>query len=101
MDERDHILQHLGTLNVMILRNHGLLVCGDNIPDAFDQMYYLERACQIQIAAQSSGEELIESSDTVASRVAAQFNRPGRPSKDKHWPPLLRMLDRVKPEYKR
>ncbi|QIL82725.1 class II aldolase/adducin family protein [Diaphorobacter sp. HDW4A] len=101
MDERDHILQNLGTLNVMILRNHGLLVCGDNIPDAFDQMYYLERACQIQIAAQSSGEELIESSDTVASRVAAQFDRPGRPSKDKHWPPLLRMLDRVKPEYKR
>ncbi|MFG5776644.1 class II aldolase/adducin family protein [Comamonas sp. J-3] len=100
MDERDTILQNMGALNVMILRNHGLLVCGDSVADAFDQMYYLERACQIQIAAQSSGEELIESSDAVAARVAAQFDRPGRPSKDKHWPPLLRMLDRVKPEYK-
>lgn len=100
MNEREHILHNMGTLNVMILRNHGLLVCGDSVADAFDQMYYLERACQIQIAAQSSGEELIECSAAVASRVAAQFDRPGRPSKDKHWPPLLRMLDRTKPDYK-
>lgn len=99
MDEREHILHNIGTRNVMILRNHGLLVCGESVPDAFDQMYYLERACQIQIAAQSSGEELTECSDAVAARVAAQFDRPGRPSKDKHWPPLLRMLERVKPEY--
>ncbi len=99
MDEREHILHNIGTRNVMILRNHGLLVCGESVPDAFDQMYYLERACQIQIAAQSSGAELTECSDAVAARVAAQFDRPGRPSKDKHWPPLLRMLERVKPEY--
>ena len=100
MDERAQIVQNLGQRNVMILRNHGLLVCGDSVSDAFDQMYYLERACQIQIAAQSSGEELLEASDPVAARVAAQFDRPGRPSKDKHWPPLLRMLDRVAPGYK-
>jgi ribulose-5-phosphate 4-epimerase/fuculose-1-phosphate aldolase len=100
LDEREHILQNLGTRNVLILRNHGLLVCGDTIRDAFDQMYYLERACQIQIAAQSSGGALIEASDAVAARVAAQFDRPGRPSKDKHWPPLLRMLDRLAPEYR-
>jgi len=99
-DERAHILRNLGERNVMILRNHGLLVCGDTIPDAFDQMYYLERACQIQLAAQASGQALIEASDAVAARVAAQFDRPGRPSKDKHWPPLLRMLERVNPAYK-
>lgn len=100
MNERDHILQNLGALSVLILRNHGLLVCGESIRDAFDQMYYLERACQIQVAAQSSGVPLIEASAAVASRVAAQFDRPGRPSKNKHWPPLLRMLDRLAPEYK-
>jgi len=99
-DERIHILRSLGARNVMILRNHGLLVCGDTIPDAFDQMFYLERACQIQLAAQASGQPLIEASDAVAARVAAQFDRPGRPSKDKHWPPLLRMLERVNPAYK-
>ncbi len=100
IEEQEHILHNLGMRNVLILRNHGLLVCGESVPDAFDQMYYLERACQIQIAAQSGGAELIEASDAVAARVAAQFDRPGRPSKDKHWPPLLRMLERVKPEYK-
>lgn len=100
MDEQDRITQSLGMKNVLILRNHGLLVCGDSIRDAFDQMYYLERACQIQIAAQSSGQALIEAPDDVAARVAAQFDRPGRPSKEKHWPPLLRLLDRVKPDYR-
>jgi len=99
-DERVHIVRNLGECKVMILRNHGLLVCGDSIPDAFDQMFYLERACQIQLAAQASGQALIEARDTVAARVAAQFDRPGRPSKDKHWPPLLRMLERVNPAYK-
>jgi len=99
-DERVHIVRNLGERKVMILRNHGLLVCGDTIPDAFDQMFYLERACQIQLAAQASGQALIEADDAVAARVAAQFDRPGRPSKDKHWPPLLRMLERVNPAYK-
>ncbi|MFU1912949.1 class II aldolase/adducin family protein [Bordetella avium] len=100
MDEQERITRSLGAHNALILRNHGLLVCGESISDTFDQMYYLERACQIQIAAQSGGEALIEASDAVAARVAAQFDRPGRPSRDKHWPPLLRMLERLKPEYR-
>ncbi len=100
LDEQARITHNLGPHKAMILRNHGLLVCGDTVSDAFDQMYYLERACQIQVAAQAGGGPLIEAPDAVAARVAAQFDRPGRPSRDKHWPPLLRMLDRLKPEYR-
>ena len=39
----------------MILRNHGLLTCGATVADAFQEMYQLEQACKVQLAAQSSG----------------------------------------------
>ena len=43
----------------MILANHGLLVAGRTIPEAFNNIYYLERACQAQVAAMAGGAELI------------------------------------------
>ena len=39
----------------MILRNHGLLSCGPTIADAFTDLYHLQRACEVQIAAQAGG----------------------------------------------
>jgi len=45
-DERERLKKTLGDKNVLILRNHGLLTCGRTIREAFDLMYYLERACQ-------------------------------------------------------
>ena len=52
-DEQDHLVASLGNKHCMILRNHGLLACEDNIPDAFFQMWTLNRACEIQLAAAS------------------------------------------------
>jgi ribulose-5-phosphate 4-epimerase/fuculose-1-phosphate aldolase len=92
------LLESLGDKNALILRNHGLLVCGRSVPDAFDNLYYLERACQAQVAALAGDRELVIASDDVAQRVAAQFERPNRPSRDKHWPPFLRMVERAHPE---
>jgi ribulose-5-phosphate 4-epimerase/fuculose-1-phosphate aldolase len=96
--ERPLLLDSLGDKNALILRNHGLLVCGRTVPDAFDNLYYLERACQAQVAALAGDAELVVASDDVASRVAQQFDRPNRPSRDKHWPPFLRMVQRAHPE---
>ena len=96
--ERPQLLASLGRHNALILRNHGLLVCGASVADAFDMLYYLERACQAQVAALAGGAALIIAPDSVAERVAAQFERPARPSRDKHWPPLLRMVQRAHPE---
>lgn len=98
-DEKVRIVANLGANKAMVLRNHGLLVCGDSVPDAFDELYYLERACQAQIAAQAGGQALWIASDAVASKVAAQFDLPHRPSRAKQWPPLIRMLQRVQPGY--
>ncbi|MEG2879919.1 MAG: class II aldolase/adducin family protein [Comamonas sp.] len=97
--EQGRIVANLGRNKAMILRNHGLLVCGDSVADAFDELYYLERACQAQIAAQAGGQALCVASDEVAAKVAAQFDLPHRPSRSKQWPPLIRMLQRVQPAY--
>src|SRR5215212_6778789 len=58
LDEQARLTQDLGAHKVMILRNHGLLACGESVAEAFDLMYYLERACQSQINAMAGGAKL-------------------------------------------
>lgn len=77
LDERDRLVADLGTHKAMILANHGLLVGGASIPEAFNQIYYLERACQAQVAALAGGAELILPPEEVRLKTAAQFNRGG------------------------
>ena len=99
-DERERLKKTIGDKYVLILRNHGLLTCGRTIREAFDLMYYLERACQGQVTAQATGAELIYGAPEVAEHVAKQFERPDRPAAQRDWPALLRLLDRVDPSYK-
>ena len=64
-EECERLSKSLGKNNVMILRNHGLLTCGQNIPEAFMLMYYLDRACKNQIDVLSTGMEPIIPSDNI------------------------------------
>ncbi|PND33017.1 class II aldolase [Achromobacter pulmonis] len=100
MDEQQRLVADLGPHNAMILRNHGLLACGASVPDAFDAMFYLERACQAQVAALAGGLPLVVPPEAVAEKVGRQFDKLDRPSRHKHWPPLLRMLEGIRPAYK-
>ncbi len=100
LDEQGRLVRDLGAHNVMILRNHGLLTCGPSVADAFDHMYYMERACQAQMMATAGGAELNIPPPQVAEKVAQQFQRPARPVGQKGWTALLRMLDRTDPSYK-
>ena len=96
MDERGRMAKDLGkTSNAMILRNHGLLALGETVREAFEVMYYLDCACQIQTDACSGGmENVLRMSERAAKTAAEQFNRPNRPALSKSWPALLRLLDR-------
>lgn len=76
LEERERLVADMGTHNAMILRNHGLLAAGRTIPEAFVNIYYLERACQAQIKATSGGAELVIPSEEVRERTAKQFERP-------------------------
>ena len=98
-DEQPRLVRDLGNHQVMILRNHGLLSAGTTVREAFDLIYYLERACQAQIAAQAGGAALRECSDEVAAKVARQFSVSDG-SDERDWPALLRMLDRIDDSYR-
>ncbi len=100
-DEKPRLVADLGRSNQMILRNHGLLTCGRSVADAFMAMYTLERACQIQILAQSGGVALSMIPDAIVatSREQARGATNGKGS-GLAWPALLRKLDRIDPGYK-
>jgi ribulose-5-phosphate 4-epimerase/fuculose-1-phosphate aldolase len=100
MDEQARLTRDLGTHKVMILRNHGLLACGESVAEAFDLMYYLERACQSQVSAMAGGAKLRLPPPAVAEKVASQFKKLPYKAKNTEWKAHLRMLDKMDPSYK-
>lgn len=101
VDERARLNANLAEKNLMILRNHGLLVLGRTVGEAFVRTYSLQRSCEIQIAAQAGGAALVTPEQSVRDKVAAQ-TRPKGPSRSSQlaWKALLRKLDRRDPGYK-
>lgn len=100
LDEQARLVRDLGDRKAMILRNHGLLVCGASIPETFDLMYYLERACQTQVTAMAGGAKLRIPAAGVAEKTAAQFKALPYKPKRPEWKALLRMLDKMDASYK-
>jgi len=94
--EKPRLVADLGDKNYMILRNHGLLTVGKSAAEAFLSMYILERACRIQILAQSGGGNLHcvpnDIIDLTAKQMSAVTVGQGA---DLTWPGLLRKLDRI------
>lgn len=101
LDERDRLVRDLGDRSAMILANHGLLVGGRTIPEAFNTIYYLERACQAQVAALSGGCELIIPPVEVCEHTARQFEGDGNPDRfDFMWDSCLRLIENDRPDYR-
>ena len=103
LEERERLVQDLGTKNAMILRNHGTLTVGESVPQAFLRMYFLERACEAQVLMLSAGRENLNNPNQgVAEKVEGQSSGAGiRMLADGlAWPALLRKLDRVNPGYR-
>ena len=99
-DEKPRLVAALGDKARLILRNHGLLSAGRTIADAFQSLYFLEVACQIQIAAQAGGGELIMVDEKIQAGMAAQREVVSRGmGGELVWPGLLRKLDRRNPGY--
>ena len=73
MAEGERIARTMGKADVVFLGNHGVVVCGDRIDYAYDDLYYLERECQLQVLAASSGHKLLPLDDALVTRVAEQI----------------------------
>jgi len=100
-EEKPRLQADLGTANHLMLRNHGLLVVGSSIPEAFLLMYNFESTCQIQLAAQSGGVPLTQVDprilDGVGHAMRTQTSGLGGAFA---WPALLRKLDRMGSDYR-
>ena len=103
LDERERIVENLGSKNLLMLRNHGTLTLGPTCGVAFLRMYFLENACKAQILAQSVGSEsaLIEQSREMGNKVYAQGAAAFVPGMGDNlvWPGLMRKLSRLNPGY--
>ena len=103
LDERERIVNDLGTKSLLMLRNHGTLTLGKTCGTAFLRMYFLENACKAQILAQSVGgeENLIEEPEAMGNKVYMQGAAAFVPGMGDNlvWPGLMRKLARTNPGY--
>ena len=101
LDERERLIDDLGDKNVMFLQNHGLLICGTSIAEAFNKCYWVEMACKAQIDAMSSGTPLITPPLEVIEKTAYLYDpEVRRRYGEMEWPAMLRRVDRVDPSYR-
>lgn len=101
--ERERLVADLGDHEAMILRNHGLLVVGRTIPAAFNALFRLERACEVQVMTLSCNTKLLYPPKNVLEetydRMKPRVDQPAR-NGELAWPALLRKLDRVDGSYR-
>jgi ribulose-5-phosphate 4-epimerase/fuculose-1-phosphate aldolase len=95
-EEGDRICSKLAQADVLFMANHGVLICGESVASVFDDMYYLERACTVQVLAQSTGRPLRRVPEAVALRTARQFEAERQQSR-MHLEALKKTLERLSP----
>jgi ribulose-5-phosphate 4-epimerase/fuculose-1-phosphate aldolase len=98
-DEKERLVADLGDKTMMLLRNHGTLAVGGSAADCWTTMFFLERACKMQVMALTVGRENVRiasqaSQDEVRKQIAG-----GRVGGALAWPGCLRLLDRKSPGY--
>lgn len=98
--EREELARDLGQHEVMLLRNHGVLVASASIAQAFNAIYWFENACRIQVDALACNTALHLPPDEIVQKTAHLYS-PGvrRPYGVMEWPAMLRFLDRRDPSY--
>jgi len=103
-DEQVRLVANLGDHPALILRNHGLLTVGETPMKAFTRMYYLNKACEIQVAAMSAGSLLLPSPE-VCEYTAGQFTGEStvdyadEVGSDLLGKAMMRLVERIAPDY--
>jgi ribulose-5-phosphate 4-epimerase/fuculose-1-phosphate aldolase len=101
--EGERMAHALGSKSVLMMRNHGVLVVGASVAQAFERLYFLERAAQAQILALSTGRRLAPIPPDVVAATVAQFRAGaevgGVDRAQLHFDALKRLLDRSEPDY--
>jgi ribulose-5-phosphate 4-epimerase/fuculose-1-phosphate aldolase len=91
----------LGDHWVMLLENHGVLVCGTTLPEAYIYHHFFELACRAQVGALAGGGELILPDPAVCAARAAKFGRIGvYDSASRDWVAGMALVEKLYPDYK-
>jgi ribulose-5-phosphate 4-epimerase/fuculose-1-phosphate aldolase len=102
--EGERLARVIGNKTVLFMANHGVTTLGGSVAEAYDRLYYLERAAQVQIYAMWTGQRLKELPPAVVEKTkreigGASFYEGPSPAQ-RHFDALKRMLDRSEPDYK-
>lgn len=99
-EEAERLPRLLGDKPVLLMANHGVMVVGASVAEAFDELYYFERACETVATAYATGKALRVAAPEVATRTARQWREyPGDPAA-LHFRELRRILDEEEPDYR-
>ena len=98
--EGERLAGVLGDKQVLVMGNHGVLVVGATVGQAFDSLYYFERACETLVTAYMTGKELRVASDEAARRTAGEWDLYNVDGAEHHFAELKALLDELEPDYK-
>jgi len=98
--EGDRIADAVGDADVLFMKHHGVMVLGRSIAEAWDDLYYLERACHVQTLALSTGRKVTPIAASVAAVTAKQIRDGDAESARQHLESVKRRLDVEDPAYR-
>ena len=98
-EEGERICNAMGDHRAMIMANHGVTVIGETVAEAFESLYYLEKACKTMVLAYSTGQALNVLPDDLAEATAASWDEFAGQG-PAHFEQLKQDLDKTQPDYK-
>ena len=98
-EEGDRLAKLMGNRSIMMMGNHGVLICAPSVAEAFDLTYYLERSCRNLVLAYQTGQKLHVMSPEVAEKTAQEWQA-DREQFVAHFEELKTLLDATDPSYK-
>lgn len=100
--EQERLVENLGDKNMMILRSHGLLACGPTIPATFVGLWLMQRACEIQVAADATGRPVMPVSEEIGkkSEELLKIQTAGADEGELEFAAMVRKIEQIDPSYK-
>ncbi|WP_315719919.1 MULTISPECIES: aldolase [unclassified Bradyrhizobium] len=98
--EGDRIAGAIGEADIVFMKHHGVMVLAPTIAEAWDDLYYLERACQVQCLALSTGRKVVPVAREIAEAAARQMREGDAESARLHLEAIKRTLDLEEPAYR-
>ena len=99
-EEAKKMANKIGNKKVLLMSNHGILTTGQTVAEAFDELFYFEKACETYITALSTNKKLKIVSNEIAEKTAQEWENCSPTHQDLHLKAIRSILDSEDPSYK-